>query len=146
MGFGGLKWVSPFLDEFSPGSGLSGGCSPSAPAPTVGSPSPRWPRAVRSRGSAPLWRWPQLCPSPGGGTRGWTLMGTWRRRQGHPFLSWCRFMMDQISSETISSIFCWCPIFYKTSVFCPKSPVFLKVLMCLEMEATASLLVHAVGS
>lgn len=113
---------------------LNGGCSSCTPAPTAGSSSPwwalpaLWPRADRRQGSAQamVMAW-IISPFPGSGTRGWALMGSWKRIQGYPFLWQSSFMMDQINSGTISSVFCWCPNFWKASVFCPKSQVFVSV-------------------
>lgn len=121
-----------------------GGCSSSAPAPTAGSPSPRWhghpsgPVLTGARARPRSRCWAVAQPGPGSGTRGWVSRRARRRTQGYPFLWYRSFMLDQINSEMISSVSRQCPSFYKASVFCPKSQVFLKALMCLEMEATAS--------
>lgn len=122
---------------FSRNSALAAVCPPAERGVLLLHPSPAcWlPPGPGARLRSPCW--PGSFPSPGGGH--WWVGEMWRRTQGYPFLWQCGFMMAQINSEAIASISCQCPSFYRASVFCPKSQIFLKMLLCLEMEATTSL-------
>lgn len=106
--------VSPFLSGFSPRSSLPcSGIGMFLLHPSLDCWMPPSPVAL-------CWQELGLGPSPA---------PTWVVSKPQEWLGsdgdmQCSFMMDQINSETISSISHLCSSFYKASIFCPKSRYF----------------------
>lgn len=106
--------ASPFLDGFSPKSSLPcSGMGMFLLSPSLECWIPPAPVAL-------CWQELGLGPSP---APAWVVSKPWERL-GIDGDMQCSFMIDQINSETISSVSRQCSSLYKASVFCPKSRYF----------------------